>query len=623
MSVRDYDDFDVVITRDEGQLVARVAASPVGQAETLFVLPFTEEGLENLILKMGHSRSVRRRVGSPADQAARQFGDRLYRAVFAGDVETCLRRSLDQARRAGRGLRVRIRTSAVPALADVPWEYLYSESLGRFLTMSRDTPVVRYLDLAEPVEPLAVQPPLRMLVMVASPTDAEQLDVEREIALIRRATADLVADGRMSLTIHDRGDLAGLQRLLRTDSFHVLHFVGHGAFDRSRDDGVLLLAGSDGRGRPMTGRDLGVILNDHHSLRLVVLNACEGARGSVDDPFGGVAQSLLRQGIPATVAMQFEISDEAAINFAHEFYRALVDGLSIDAATVEGRKAIFAADHGVEWGTPVLHLRASDGVVFDVVAPTGHTLAAPGALPPVTAPIPASTQPPAGRGPDRAGLRWWAWAIAAVVVTSGIAVALAQLPDGDPASTVSPVPSAAAPTSDPSDVTKPTTPQSPDPTSDGSSLRFTVGVPSLLPPEGPSPDGSSGSGCPGDDELPDGIWFGRLLDKVGSDAVTFDPACFFFGDAAYAAAAEDGVAEVTNDYHIRDDSVATRTVVVSPRAVVHGIPSGDPSAGFVTIPWVSWPGGGDGFASCPGDFCLVWLYVNDGVVTEVLHQWVP
>jgi hypothetical protein len=66
------------------------------------------------------------------------------------------------------------------------------------------------------------------------------------------------------------------------------------------------------------------------------------------------------------IAMQFEIADEVAGTFAHEFYGALSDGYPIDAALTEARKAIFATGRDVEWGTPVLYLRAPDGRIFDV-----------------------------------------------------------------------------------------------------------------------------------------------------------------------------------------------------------------------------------------------------------------
>jgi hypothetical protein len=65
------------------------------------------------------------------------------------------------------------------------------------------------------------------------------------------------------------------------------------------------------------------------------------------------------------VAMQFEISDDAAITFATEFYSSMVDGFPVDAAVTEARKSIREMS-SVEWGTPVLYMRSPDGALFDL-----------------------------------------------------------------------------------------------------------------------------------------------------------------------------------------------------------------------------------------------------------------
>jgi hypothetical protein len=90
-------------------------------------------------------------------------------------------------------------------------------------------------------------------------------------------------------------------------------------------------------------------------------------RSSREDPFSGVAQTLVKQGsIPAVIAMQFEITDAAAIKFAEEFYSATADGYPVDAALAAARKAIFAEGNDIEWGTPVLYLRAPDARLFSI-----------------------------------------------------------------------------------------------------------------------------------------------------------------------------------------------------------------------------------------------------------------
>ncbi|HMM41677.1 MAG TPA: CHAT domain-containing protein, partial [Thermomicrobiales bacterium] len=104
------------------------------------------------------------------------------------------------------------------------------------------------------------------------------------------------------------------------------------------------------------------------------LNSCDGAQGSKADVFSSTAATLIRCGIPAVLAMQHEISDDAAIEFARTFYDAIGDGAPIDSAVADARLAISIGLRGsVEWGTPVLHMRAPDGVLFRVERPSGST----------------------------------------------------------------------------------------------------------------------------------------------------------------------------------------------------------------------------------------------------------
>ena len=91
--------------------------------------------------------------------------------------------------------------------------------------------------------------------------------------------------------------------------------------------------------------------------------------GSQRDIISSTAATLVRRGIPAVVAMQYEITDRAAIELARAFYEALAEGYPVDAAIAEARKAIsLAVANSVEWGTPVLYMRSPDGVLFEQVA---------------------------------------------------------------------------------------------------------------------------------------------------------------------------------------------------------------------------------------------------------------
>ena len=300
-------------------------------------------------------------------EAARELGGKLFEAIFSGEVRACIRSSLNEIyRQEGTGLRLKLRLQEVAELADLPWEFLFDSSLDRFIAQSNQTPIVRYVEMHERITALTVNLPLRVLVMISSPYDYARLDVERERPMLQEALEPLSKNGKVRVEWLDKATLAALQRCLRDGEYHVFHFIGHGGFDKKREEGVLVLEDEQERGWLAGAHRIGTLLHDHRSLRLAVLNCCEGARNSRTDPFAGVATTLIRQGVPAVVAMQFEITDEAAITFAHEFYTALAEGFPVDAAVAEARKAIYAQPNDVEWGTPVLYMRSPDGVLFSI-----------------------------------------------------------------------------------------------------------------------------------------------------------------------------------------------------------------------------------------------------------------
>jgi Tol biopolymer transport system component len=382
-----YLDFDLLIERAGDRYRARVLSSPGGNASRTFDLPFSREQLQIFVLTavgLGKRRKVRR-IESPEMQAVKAFGGQLFEAVFDDEVHDCLRLSLHDAERDGTGLRIRLRlddsvdgrgedadgeeAESNVALCDVPWEFLYDSGGPGFLCLSSGSPVVRYQDLRRPIEPIAVAPPLRILVTICGPSDALDLDVEFERAKVEQALSGLVENRLVTIDWMERGTLEQLQRRLRLNTYHAFHFIGHGGYDPRGKEGVLLFENAKGKSNPVSSESLRTLFQNHQTLQLAVLNACEGARTDPTDPFAGVAQNLLRGGVNAVIAMQFEISDDAAIVLSSEFYTALADGLPVDAALAEARTAVFTRASAVEWATPVLYLRSPDAAIFDVTAP--------------------------------------------------------------------------------------------------------------------------------------------------------------------------------------------------------------------------------------------------------------
>jgi hypothetical protein len=363
-----YRDFDLQLRRSGRKYIAHVIRSDAGEASEQFSLPFTELEIENLILKLRPSYG-NRSLGASNENAAKELGGGLYNAVFQGEVALRLASCIQLASQTQTKVRIRLRLDAVPELASLPWEFLYDKSLNRFLSLSKETALVRYLDHPRPLETLNVSAPLKILVMLSSPNDLPPLNVEAEWQKLQQALSQLPAD---LVDVHriEQASLAKLDYQLSRDNYHIFHYIGHGLFDNATQTSSLALENEDGASFEIAGEKIGVQLHNHASLRMVILNACEGARGTTHDVYSGIAQGLIRCGIPAVIGMQFEISDKAAIAFSSRFYDAIARGKPVDESLDGARLAVHAAQNGgSEWGTPVLYLRAQDGNLFNVKTP--------------------------------------------------------------------------------------------------------------------------------------------------------------------------------------------------------------------------------------------------------------
>jgi hypothetical protein len=149
MSESGYLNFDLEIERAGQHYEVQVLSSPAGEARAEI------------------ESSVLTQIDSTATPQA--IGEQLYEAIFRDEIGTSLRRSLDEAHRQEKGLRIRLRLANAPELTNLPWEYLYDHSRDTFLALSSETPLVRYLDLPEPPRDLQGEPKLRVLAVIASP----------------------------------------------------------------------------------------------------------------------------------------------------------------------------------------------------------------------------------------------------------------------------------------------------------------------------------------------------------------------------------------------------------------------------------------------------------------------
>jgi CHAT domain len=385
-----------------GGFRARVLKSPFGEGVAGFSLPWLAGADAAAHDAAGLSDGTVYRGASALGTDTRprlDVGAELFRSVFQGPVRTLFDKSRGQLDVSPHlGLRLKIKLDVgdedTGALADLPWELLYDSEAEDYFALSRQMSVVRYLDVPRPSQPIAFAPPLRILAVGASPHGLPPLDLAEEEKHLEHLRC---AEVEVEFLAH--ASAGAVRQALAGDTFHVLHFMGHGAFDPATGEGGLAFEKPDGSVDLVSGRAFATKVRDLRSLGVVVLNACDTARASSQggSPYRGVATALVHGGIPAVIAMQQPISDRAAIGFGVAFYRHLARGDSIDKALTEGRQAIHSASvepDSLEWATPVLFLRIAEGNVF--VAKPAEAVAAERLAELPTQPLPrAAVAPPA------------------------------------------------------------------------------------------------------------------------------------------------------------------------------------------------------------------------------------
>jgi hypothetical protein len=268
------------------------------------------------------------------------------------------------------GLRVRLRLP--PAVAAIPWEYIYIDRAGGgdgmdgFVALDPRIAIVRH----EPMGAMAVPPLLTGdITVVAAFASAEglpELDLAQEKKDLDEAIKDL--DGIRFKTCDD-ATLDTLQPLL--PGAGVFHFAGHGEFTREMTEvpgiysGTGALAFDD---RRVDAEKLGINLRGN-GIRLVVLGGCQTGRRDGVSVWSGIAPALVKAEIPAVIGNQYSIRDDCAVAFSRKLYQALAGGLPLERAVTAGRIAAYNTDEtGRDWGVAVLYMRAADGRLFEGAA---------------------------------------------------------------------------------------------------------------------------------------------------------------------------------------------------------------------------------------------------------------
>jgi hypothetical protein len=377
-----YEEFRIQLSagtgqQDSGEMSFRLLASSVG-GETVTVdyyPPVTSFEIEEAFAGVARANtqfalSTQR---STSDEI-RALGERLYNSVWQSRITDLYHQSYGKAKDNGKNLRVRFVIDH-PALAALPWEFLFEPSRKDFLTLSTRTPVARQWSwpTAPPTQPAIIEPPLRVLVVEAEVRLWDTGSAE-EIAVLQRLGKS--NDGLLKVVkvVRDASPRS-LIAALTDESYNVLHLCLSGATDAvlARGTGTgsgsiaafatdkpslpqsLVLMDESESNRTPQKVDLDILrsaISIHKDLQLINLS------GDCTDWLA----SQLTEVSPATLGWRGLNTPEAYQSFSEAFYSALVKGLPLEAAVTQGRKEIDAKyPGGKEWGMPVFYLQTPDG----------------------------------------------------------------------------------------------------------------------------------------------------------------------------------------------------------------------------------------------------------------------
>jgi tetratricopeptide (TPR) repeat protein len=225
--------------------------------------------------------------------------------------------------------------------------------------------------------------PLKVLVMISSPEDTEwihRLSYEEEEYAILKAFEPLMQQGAVEVDFTEDGSLEALERKLKTNKYHILHFSGHAIFREKDKTGYLQLENPLNLNTQLAAaKDFASAVNCHtqHKVPMVMLSSCQTAQGYTEEGLRGVTNHLLRQGVPVVISMGMAVKDKYAALFSAYFYRKLAEKKTIFSAFNEAIDYLRNMEHNdlekkpgsrevpLQWIIPNLYLSRKMEEVVD------------------------------------------------------------------------------------------------------------------------------------------------------------------------------------------------------------------------------------------------------------------
>lgn len=317
----------------------------------------TLERLEMFASSVGRAVTKRKPLDGEVLVEARS----LHQALHSGGIQELTARMLEASKGSFVLQRLLLRHRGLQA---VPWEaFCEPNSTTGFWGNAPRVCLARGVTSSDPWEPREVLGPLRFLAI--APTGDETT-----VSALRGALAEPIEAGEIEwlapIILEKASQRNFFDALRRSQSPHVLHFLGHGGIDAGGNPILRLADDEDGDQVwikvEILARELAARFAD--DLRLVTLEACEGAQPGA---FGSAAEMLARAGADAVVAHLWPVNADVARTCSRELYRALTSATracgDIAASLSAARNVMLMGS--AEGLSPVLYLRGNGAAIFN------------------------------------------------------------------------------------------------------------------------------------------------------------------------------------------------------------------------------------------------------------------
>jgi tetratricopeptide (TPR) repeat protein len=200
--------------------------------------------------------------------------------------------------------------------------------------------------------------PLKILIMISSPEDTEwkhRLSYEEEEYAILKAFEPLMHKGAVEVDFTEDGSLEALERKLKTNKYHILHFSGHATFREKDKTGYIQMEDPLSlKTRLAAAEDFANVVNCHpqHKVPMVMLSSCKTAQGSTEEGLRGITNHLLKVGVPVVISMGMAVNDYYAALFSAHFYKRLAEKQTIFSAFNAAIEHLRETEYNVLKNTP-------------------------------------------------------------------------------------------------------------------------------------------------------------------------------------------------------------------------------------------------------------------------------